>query len=171
LPVLMKPVVLLTVIGTEAVPPATTEKVVVPPVGAMVKLSVVAVSVRLRVVDSDAVLGPLAVPVTVTVWVPSAMLGAVVMVSVTVDGDAGEPVSGALGWLKLQAAPVGSPVQLVGVKFTEPVKPLAGVRVIVETAGCPALTLKVAGLAEIAKGAVTVTFVGPDVDGLFDVSP
>jgi hypothetical protein len=130
----MKPVLLLTLTETAAVPPTATGKVVALFWVVRVKVSVVAVTVRLTVVVI-AVL-PL-VPVTVMACAPegNAMLAAVVMVRVTVDGV--DPVSETLPGLKLQSAPAGSPaVQLPGVEFglldefakvTEPVKPLAGV--------------------------------------------
>ena len=73
---------LLTARLTEAAPPALTGKVA-PFVGAMVKLSWVAVTVRLTFAVWDVVPLPLGVPVTVMVCAPvgSAMLAAVVMVS------------------------------------------------------------------------------------------
>jgi hypothetical protein len=71
----VKPVVLLTVIGTLAAVPAVTEKD--PVLGAMVKVSVVAVTVKLTVVVTfDELEG-----VTVTVVGPeAAMSGKVVIV-------------------------------------------------------------------------------------------
>ena len=99
-----------------------------------VKLWLVAVTVRLTVVEFE----PLVlVPVTVMVCGPegSAMLAVVVMVKVSVLGSAGLPSSWTLPpLLKLQLAPAGRPVQLELVKLTAWLKPLAGVRVRVETA-------------------------------------
>ena len=82
----MKPFVPLTAIVTEADPPTVTGKVT-PFVAARLKLSVVAVTVRLTVVVTAA---PPPVPVTVIACAPegNAMLGAVVMVRVTVVGRA-----------------------------------------------------------------------------------
>jgi hypothetical protein len=70
--------------------------------------------------------------------------------------------------LKLQAAPGETPaVQppgglLVALKLTAPVNPFSGVTVIVEIADCPALTVKVDGLADIENGAATFTATEPD---------
>ena len=167
---LMNPVALLTVIATEAVPPTATGKVA-PLVGARVNVSVVAVTVRLTVVETDA---PPPVPVTVMGCTPdgTAMLAGVVMVRLTNAGDA--PLSVKLDGLKLQSAPAGRPaVQLPGleavelVKFTVPVKPPAGVMVMADVVAgpvCPAETLRLDGLADRENGAVTVTAVGEDVE-------
>ena len=81
LPLGMKPVVLLTVIGIEAVAPAITGTVAA--VVAMVKVWVVLVSVRLMVMGT--VVLPL-VPVTVIACVPKAMFAEVAIVKVIVCG-------------------------------------------------------------------------------------
>ena len=80
---LTNPWLLLTASWTEAVAPTGTAKVA-PLVEARVKLSVVAVTVRLTAAVCDVPPVPLAVPVTVMAFEPSAMLGRVVMVRVTV---------------------------------------------------------------------------------------
>ena len=72
----------LTVIGTEAVAPAATEKVA--PVEVMAKLWLVAVTGRLTGVVADPELVPLAVPLTVIANVPLAILAGVRIVSCTV---------------------------------------------------------------------------------------
>ena len=83
LAVLTKPVLLLTVIDIGTVAPAATENVAEPVVGAMVKLSFVAVTVRFTIVDSEPVLVPLAVPVTVIGTTLGAVLTGVEIVSWT----------------------------------------------------------------------------------------
>jgi len=161
--------VLLTAIETEAVPPGETGKVR-PLVEAMEKVSVVLVTMRLTVAEPDAL--PL-VPVTVMFCAPegSAIFGAVVTVKITVDALV--PFKLTLPGLKEQSAPAGKPgLQLPTadevefVKLTAPVKPAAGVIVMVEVAVCPAEILKVAGLADIVNGTVTLTTAGTD-----DVEP
>jgi hypothetical protein len=69
------------------------------------------------------------------------MFAAVVIVSVTVEGDVGTPLRVTLVGLKLQSAPVGKPnVQLPKldavelVKVTVPVAPVAGVIVNMDVA-------------------------------------
>ena len=115
----------------------------------------VAVTVKLAVVVSLLVLLE---PVTVMACAPegSAIFAAVVMLSTTLMVWAGIPSSVTLVGLKLQSAPAGRlAVQLPGfdavelVKFTVPVKPLAGVIVIVWVAVCPAGRLKLVGLGDI----------------------
>jgi hypothetical protein len=76
-------VLLLTVIDIGTVAPAATENVAEPVVGAMVKLSFVAVTVRFTIVDSEPVLVPLAVPVTVIGTTLGAVLTGVEIVSWT----------------------------------------------------------------------------------------
>jgi hypothetical protein len=103
----------------------------------MVKLWVVAVTVRLTVVVSLA--APL-VPVIVTRLAAGAMVAKVAIVMVMVDVD--EPLSMTLPPLaKLHVAPAGKLEQLLGVKLTVPVKPLAGVSVNVTGIEFPAETL------------------------------
>lgn len=165
LPFGMNPLLLLTLIVIGTVPPATAEKVVVLPVVASVKVSVVGLTVRLTTVVLVAL--PL-VPVMVIAWAPEgrAILAAVVIVSCIV------PFGGTLPeLLNMQAAPTGSPVQLLGVNDTVPVKPPAGVTVIVDTADCPALTVKADGLGDKVKGVVTVTVVTAGNEVLLDASP
>src|ERR1700683_4265634 len=131
----MKPVELLTAIVTEADPPTVTGKVT-PFVAARLKLSVVAVTVRLTVVlVADELVG-----VTVIVAGPDgAMLASVEIVTVVVGLF--EPVNVTLAGLKLQVAPVGRPAQLLGLKFTTiAVEPLIGAIVSVDVADCPAET-------------------------------
>jgi hypothetical protein len=121
LPALMKPVVLLTVIETGTVAPAATENVAEPVVGAMVKLSVLGPTDRLTVVVVFAEL--VGVMVMVCGADGSVILGRVEIVNVVVAFAV--PLKLTLGGLKLQLAPVGNPIQLLGVKFTTiPVEPL-----------------------------------------------
>src|ERR1700692_2091279 len=109
-----KPVVLLTENWTAALPPTGTPKVS-PFVVASVKLSVVAVTVRLTGAECELPPVPLAVPVTVIESVPRAMFGAVLTVSVTFTEWVPSRVT--LVGLKVQSAPVGKPaVQLPGVE-------------------------------------------------------
>lgn len=162
---------------TAALPPTDTGKVA-PFVEARVKLWLVAVTVRLTLAVLVAV--PL-VPVTVTDCAAggNAMLAAVAIVSITVDGEAGLPLRGTLVGLKLQSAPAGRPlVQLPGVeavelvKLTVPLKPLMGVMVIVDVVICPAGMLAgVKALADMVKGTVTVIAVGADIEALWAASP
>lgn len=172
---LMKPVVLLTVIGILTVPPTPMGKVAA--VDDRVKVSVVLVTVKLTAVEI--VVLPL-IPVTVIVWGPAgkAMFGAVVMVRPTDTEDL--PFSVTLAGLKLQRAPAGKPEQLPPletvelVKFTVPVKPPAGVIVIADVVGgpvCPEVTVRLDGTAEIVNGVVTVTAAAVDVELLWDASP
>ena len=132
---LMKPFVLLTAIETEAVPPGDTGKVLA--VDDKEKVSAVAVTVRLTVVLTLA--GLVGVTVTICAPVGNAMFGSVAMVSVVVTGFVPSKVT-AFG-LKLQLAPVGRPVQLLGLKFTTAGVELAiGVIVMVELTDFPAET-------------------------------
>lgn len=85
------------------------------------------------------------VPFTVTVYVP------VLVPAVTVNEDtaeAREVIDTGLG-LKLVVNPL--PLVTVALRVTAPVKPLAGVTVIVEVPDAPLLRLKDVGEAEIAK--------------------
>lgn len=54
-----------------------------------------------------------------------------------------------LGGVRVQESPVAG--LLLEVKLTVPLKPLRAVTVMVEVPATPALTVKVAGLAEIVK--------------------
>src|SRR5580693_3295505 len=159
-----------------AVPPTVTGKVAAVVVRA--KDWLVVVTVRLTVaVTADAPL----VPVTVIACAPegSAMLAAVVIVTVTVLVSVWTPSSVTLPGLKLQRAPAGRlAVQLPGleavelVKLTVPVKTVAGAMVIVESAVCPAGALAgLSALADMVNGTVTVTVVGAEVEALTDASP
>jgi len=176
---LTKPVVLLTASCTEAVPPTGTANVA-PLVDARVKLSVVAVTIRLTLAVCDVPPVPLAVPVRVMEFAPSTMLGAVVTVSVTVlelTPSSVTPVG-----LKVQRAPAGKPAvqlpllepvfELVEfVKLTVCVEPFTGVRVNVADADCPAETeLGDRVLAEMVKS-LTVTDAGEDLEKLLTASP
>ncbi len=157
----INPVELFTVIGTWAVPPTATEKLLA--VEVRVKLSVVGVTVRLTLVVLVEL--PL-VPVTVMACAPEgrAILGNVVIVRMTEVGRAP-------GWLKLQSAPVGRPAeQLPGfdtvelVKLTAPVKPFTGAIAIVNVAVCPAATVAAVGVGVIVNGAETLTATADDFD-------
>ena len=143
---LTNPLALLTASWTEAVAPTGTANVA-PLVEARVKLSVVAVTVKLTAAVCDAPPAPLAVPVTVMAFEPNAMSGNVVMTRVTVCECM--PSSVMLVGLKVQRAPVGKPaVQLPGlepvleliefVKLIVCVEPFTGASVNVADADCPA---------------------------------
>jgi hypothetical protein len=170
------PVALLTVILTEAVPPAFTGTV--PLVDPIVNFSCVAVTVRLTGVVCDVFPLPLGVPVMVMVCAPagSAILATVVIVSCTVTGV--EPLSVTLVGLKLQSAPAGRPavqlpgVELVGepdefVKLMVSLRPCTKVRVKVAMADCPADTDAGAkGLVvwSVKSDGVTLTVTAGDVE-------
>jgi hypothetical protein len=144
----------LTAIATEVDPPTVTGKVR-PFVDARVKLSVVAVTVRL----TCAVVAEEFVGVMVIVVGPdAAMLGSVEIVKVVVGLF--EPVNVTLAGLKLHVAPVGRPVQLLGLKFTTiAVEPATGAIVSVAVADCPAETgVGVSVLAVSAKSGASVAF-------------
>ena len=176
---LTKPVVLLTANWTEAVPPTGVAKVT-PFVDASVKLSVVAVTVRLTFAVCDVPPVPLAVPLTVMVSKPDAMFAAVVTVKVTVFEFM--PSSVTLVGLKLQRAPAGRPavqlplllpvLELVElVKLMVCVEPFTGARVNVTEAGCPAETEPGTKLPGVRVKSLTVTTAGEDVESLFAASP
>src|ERR1700688_148295 len=180
LTLLMKPVVLLTENWTAALPPTGTPKVA-PFVVAGVKLSVVAVTVRLTGAECELPPVPLAVPVTVIESVPKAMFGAVLTVSVTFTEWV--PSSVTLVGLKVQSAPVGKPaVQVPGVeppvgelsefaKLMVWVEPFTGVRVKVADANCPAeMVLGERAVTESVKS-LTVTAAGLEVEALSLASP
>lgn len=176
---LTKPVVLLTASWTAAVPPTGTAKVT-PFVEESVKLSVVAVTVRFTVALCDVPPVPLAVPVTVMVCAPSAILAAVETVRVTVLEFT--PSSVTLVGLNVQRAPAGKPaVQLPGlepvlelvefVKLMVWVEPFTGEMVKVAAANCPAeMEPGDRVLAEMVKS-LTVTTAGEDVEALSAASP
>jgi hypothetical protein len=175
----MNPFVLLTVSGTGAFPPtADTMKVVAPVVVVRVKLSMVAVTVRLTVAVCELPPTPLSVPVMVMVCAPEgiAMLGRVEMVTVMVGEPETPPKVTEPVPLKLQVAPAGKPEQLLGVKFTvpDPVTPLAGAMVKVDEADCPAeMEVGVRVLAvNVKSGGATLTCAGEsDEEALSPVSP
>jgi hypothetical protein len=139
---------------TEAAPPTVTGKVT-PFVAARLKLSVVAVTVRLTVV---VVLDELVGVIVIVVGPDGAMLGSVEIVTVVVGLF--EPVNVTLAGLKLQVAPVGKPAQLLGLKFTTmPVEPVTGEIVRVDDADCPAETeVGVRALAVSPKSGASVAF-------------
>jgi hypothetical protein len=113
-----------------------------------VKLSVVGVTVRLTVaVVFDELVGA----IVIVVGPDAVMFGRVEIVTVVVASVV--PLNVTLGGLKLQAAPVGKPVQLLGLKFTTvPVEPLTGEMVRTDDADCPAETeLGFKVLADSAK--------------------
>lgn len=134
LPVI-NPLLLLTVIEIDAVPPGETGKVLA--VDDREKVSVVAVTVRLTVVLTfDGLVG---VMVMVCAPVGSAMLARVEMVSVVVTGLMPSKIT--LVGLKLQVDPAGWPLQLLGLKFTTVgVEPAIAVMVTVDATDCPAET-------------------------------
>ncbi len=173
---LTKPVVLFTASWTEAVPPTGTAKVT-PFVDERVKLSVVVVTVRFTVALCDVPPAPLAVPVTVMVCEPNAMLAAVVMVRVTVLEFM--PSSVTLVGLKEQRAPTGKPaVQLDPVlELTELVKlmvwvePFTGVKVNVAEVDCPAEMELGIRLPATSVKSLTVTTAGEEVESLLAASP
>lgn len=150
----MKPFIPLTAIITEVAPPTVTGKVA-PFVAARVKLSVVAVTVRLTVVlVPDEFVGVM----VIVVGPDAAMLGSVAIITVVVGLF--EPVNVTLAGLKLQVAPVGRPVQLLGLKFTTmAVEPLIGEIVSVDVADCPAeIDVGLRALAVRAKSGASVAF-------------
>jgi hypothetical protein len=174
----MKPFVPFTVIGTWAAPPtAETTKVLAPLVVVRVKVSLVAVTVRLTVAVCELPPTPLSVPVIVMVWGPDGpMLGVVAMVTVTVPEPETPPKVTDPVPLKLQVAPAGRPEQLLAVKLTvpDPVTPLAGAMVNVAEADCPAgMEAGVRVLAlNVKSGGVTLTCAGAsDEEALSAVSP
>ena len=132
--VLMKPVLLLTAIETEAVPPGEIWKVEA--LVEMENVSVVLVTVRVTLVETfDGLTG-----VMVTFALAGSMVGRVEMVSVVVGEFA--PVKFTLVGLKLQLAPVGRPAQLLGLKLiTAGLEPLMGVIVKTTEADAPAATV------------------------------
>ena len=103
------------------------------------KVSVVAVTCRLTVVDCVA--APDAVPVTVTVDVAAAAFGCVLMVRVLVQLLLDETAAG----LKLHDVSCGAPVHP---RVTVPLNPFSGVMVTVVVVELPAATL--VGLKEPA---------------------
>src|SRR5208283_5378029 len=127
----MKPVVLLTETATEALPPTVTVKVVA--VVERVKVSVVVVTVRLTCAEFAELVGVMAT----TCGPDAAMLATVAIVNVVVALSTPSKVT--LAGLKLQVAPVGRPVQLLGLKFTTvPVEPVTAEMVKTTDADCPA---------------------------------
>lgn len=145
----MKPFKLPTVSCTLAVPPVGTGNVTPLP-DVSVKVSVLAVTVRLTGVEIDA--APL-VPVTVIACAPvgSAIFAVVVIVMMTVE--AVEPLSVTLFGLKLHNAPAGRPDEQLPtvdavefVKVTVPVNPVAGAMVMLVDACVPAVTLRLVGI-------------------------
>jgi hypothetical protein len=167
----MKPVVLLTVIGIEAVAPAITGTVAA--VVAMAKVWVVGVSVRLMVVGIT--VAPV-VALTVIACVPKAMFADVAIVKVTFCEWTPSRIT--LAGLKLQVAPGETPaVQppigvLVELKLTAWLNPLTGATAITVVAGCPAETLSVVRLGVKVKGTVTVIGVAADIElGSLEASP
>src|ERR1039458_9390628 len=119
----MKPFVPLTVIGTCCVPPTPTVKVCA--VVERLKVSVVAVTVRLTVV---VVLVELVGVIVIVCGPDGAMLATVEIVNAVVALSTPSKVT--LPGLKLQSAPVGRPLQLLGLKLmTVPVDPLTGAMV------------------------------------------
>jgi len=107
-----------------------------PFVDARLKLSAVAVTVRLTVVE---VWPELVGVMVICVGPEGAMLAAVEIVT-TVDALF-VPSKLTLWGLKLQVAPAGKPVQLLGLKFTTmPVEPAMGEMVMVEEVEFPAET-------------------------------
>jgi hypothetical protein len=132
---LMKPVVLLTVIGIFAVPPTPMGNVLA--VEERVKVSVVLVIVRLTVAEVPGEL----VGTIVIVCGPegNAMLATVEIVNVVETGFIPSKVT--LGGLKLHVAPVGKPEQLLGAKLTTfGVDPVIAEMVKVAEPDCPAGT-------------------------------
>ena len=112
----MKPLLPLTVMGIEAIPPAVTGTVA--EVVAMVKVSVVAATPRPIEIGTDVL--PLT-PVTVMFApVAGAMLATVATVICTIDGV--EPLRRTLPELKVQVTPAGIPEQLPVLEFGELVK-------------------------------------------------
>ena len=97
------------------------------------------------------------VMVTVCALVGTAILPCVEMVTEIVAGFVPSKVT--LEAAKEQLAPVGSPLQLLGLKFTTiPVDPLIALRVKVTVADCPATRLRVVGLAESWKSGANDAF-------------
>lgn len=134
--VFTKPLLLVTAIEIEAVPPGDTGKVR-PLVEAIENVSVVAVTVRLTLVETFA--GLMGVMVTVCALAGTVMVGRVEIVSIVVGEFV--PVKFTLVGLKLQLAPVGRPVQLLGLKLiTAGVEPLMGAIVKTVEADAPAAT-------------------------------
>ena len=144
-----------TAIETCAFPPGATEKVA--PFGDVrLKVSVVAVTVRLTVaVVFDELVGV----ILIVVGPDGAMLGSVEIVTVT-GGALAVPVKVTLAGLKLQVAPAGRPVQLLGLKFTTvPTEPVTGAMVKVALADCPAeMGLGARVVAVSAKSGVRKAF-------------
>ncbi len=99
--------------------PAFTEKVAAPEVGARVKDWLVAVIVKDAVVVRVVPPVPPSVPVIVMVCTPegTVMLAVVVMVKVIVPVAGVPPKLTRPALLKLQDAPVGRPLQLLGLKL------------------------------------------------------
>ena len=122
----------VTVTLTVAVPPTVTGKVLA--VVVRVKLWLVAVTVRLTVV---VVFDELPGVMVIVCGPDGAMLATVAIVNVVVALSTPSKVT--LAGLKLQVAPAGRPLQLLGAKFTTiPVEPLTGEMVKVAEADCPA---------------------------------
>jgi len=115
---------------------------------------VVAVTVR---VTAAVALAPPLVPVMVIGLDTGVVMFAVVaIVTVIVDGVV--PFRMTLPpFGKLHVAPAGKPVQLLGVKLTVPVKPLAGVIMMFVVVELPAETLGGLDDGDIVNGTVTVT--------------
>jgi hypothetical protein len=112
---------------------------------------------------------PPPVALTVTVCAPVAMLGAVLIANVTVDGLRVTPLGVTVVELKLHDTPVGGVGQL---SVTAEVKPLAGVIVtVIGVSETPALTLALVGATEIVNGDTTFTMVAVDDDAACDASP
>lgn len=143
---LMKPVELFTVIGTDAVPPTATENVAA--VEVSVKLSVVSETVRLTVVE---VPGEFVGVIVIVDGPDDAIVGVVEMVKVVVMGSV--PSKLTVCGLKLHVAPVGSPEQLLELKLTTmAVEPATGVSVKIVEVELPAETeLGLSVPAESAK--------------------
>jgi hypothetical protein len=155
--VVVKPVVLLTVIFTWPVCPWFTLNVpLVPSCEFSVKLSFVAVTVKLTVVVAET--DP-EVPVTVTLSAPAATSEAAAIVTVVVPLP---PLT--LVGLKLHEMPLAGFVQL---KLTVPLKfdPLAAATVIVAVKLLPAVT--VVGLIELADSAKPFVVAAQAVARLF----
>lgn len=155
--VVVNPVVLLTVRLTVPVCPWVTLKVAADPrLELRVKLSVVAVTVKLTVVVAET--DP-EVPVTVTLVAPPAAVRGTEMVTIVVPLP---PLT--LVGLKLHETPLGGLVQL---KFTIPLKfdPLLGATVIVDVRLLPAVT--VVGLGDEAVSEKPLRVAAQAFDRLF----
>jgi hypothetical protein len=132
---------------------------------------VVAVTVNVGMGLTETTALPL-VPATVRACAPegSAIFAEVAIVIVTFCEWTPSRVT--LEGLKVHDAPEGNPAvqppagETPELKFTAPLKLFTGVTVITEVAGCPAATVRVAGLRDKVKGTVTVMPSGTDVEAL-----